>query len=106
VSGYQPLGFYRWPTLLSITILSFYFLQRGTQGIRVRISIVQLGSIELLYVNAQPLHKVKITTQTPRRRIMQSVLAFAKNERKFVLSFTTIDPKPLAQTFLPNVITT
>jgi hypothetical protein len=39
---------------------------------------VPLGSKELLYVNAQPLHKVKITKRTPRRRIMQSVLAFAK----------------------------
>jgi hypothetical protein len=44
--------------------------------------IVQLGSIELLNVNAQPLHKVKIIKQTPRRRIMQSVLAFAKEQKK------------------------
>jgi hypothetical protein len=27
---------------------------------------MQLGSIELLNVNAQPLHKVKITKQNPR----------------------------------------
>jgi hypothetical protein len=46
---------------------------------------VQLGSIELIYVNAQPLQKVKITTQTPRRRIMQSVLAFAKEQEKVSL---------------------
>jgi hypothetical protein len=43
---------------------------------------VQLGSIELLYVNAQPLHKVKIIKWTPRRRIMLSVLAFAKEWEK------------------------
>jgi hypothetical protein len=42
------------------------------------ISIVQLGSIELLYVNAQPLHKVNIIKQTPMSRIMQLVLAFAQ----------------------------
>jgi hypothetical protein len=41
---------------------------------------VQLGSIELLYVNAQPLHKVKIIKQIPRRRIMQSVLTWSKGK--------------------------
>jgi hypothetical protein len=54
---------------------------------------VQLGSIELLYVNALPLYKVKIIKRTRRRRTMQSVLAFAKNERKLVLSFTKVDPQ-------------
>jgi hypothetical protein len=44
--------------------------------------IIQLGSIELLNVNAQPLHKVKIVKRTPRRRIMQSVLAFSKEQKK------------------------
>jgi hypothetical protein len=67
---------------------------------------VQLGSIELLYVNAQPLHKVKIIKRTPRRRIIQSMLAFAKNRRKLVLSFTNVDPKASARTFLLDVITT
>jgi hypothetical protein len=67
---------------------------------------VQLGSIELLYVNAQPLHKVKIIKRTPRRRIIQSMLAFAKNRRKLVLSFTNADPKASARTFLLDVITT
>jgi hypothetical protein len=43
---------------------------------------VQLGSIELLYINAQPLHKVKIIKCTPRRKIMQSVLAFAQQRKK------------------------
>jgi hypothetical protein len=43
---------------------------------------VQLGFIELLYVNAQPLHEVKIIKRTPRRRIMQSVLAFAQHRKK------------------------
>jgi hypothetical protein len=43
---------------------------------------VQLGSIELLYINAQPFHKVKIIMRTPRRRIMQSVLAFAQERKK------------------------
>jgi hypothetical protein len=57
----------------------------GKQGILVRIFIVQLGSIELLYVNAQPLHKVKFTTRTPRRRIKQLVLAFAKERKKVSL---------------------
>jgi hypothetical protein len=75
MNGYQPLGFYRGPILLSIAILSFYFHRGGNQGIYVRIFIVQLGSIELLYITAQPLHKVKITKRTPRKRIMQSVLA-------------------------------
>jgi hypothetical protein len=46
---------------------------------------VQLGSIELLYVNAKPLHKVKITKRTPRRMIMQSVFAFAQERRKVSL---------------------
>jgi hypothetical protein len=85
VSDYQPLDFYRWPILLSIVILSIYFFQRGKQGIHVRIAIVQLDSIEHLYVNAQPLHKVKITKQTPMRRIMQSVLVFAKERKKVSL---------------------
>jgi hypothetical protein len=44
--------------------------------------IVQLGSIELLYVNAQPLHKVKIIKRTPRRRILQLVLIFAQQRKK------------------------
>jgi hypothetical protein len=42
---------------------------------------MQLGSIELLNVNAQTLHKVKITKRAPRRRIMQSVLALLKERR-------------------------
>jgi hypothetical protein len=46
---------------------------------------VQLGSIELLYVNAQPLHKVQIIKRTPRRRIMQLVLAFARERKKVSL---------------------
>jgi hypothetical protein len=46
---------------------------------------VQLGSIELLYINAQPIHKVKIIKRTPRRRIMQSVLAFVKERKKVSL---------------------
>jgi hypothetical protein len=66
MSSYQPLGFYRWPILLSITILSFYFHHGGKQGIHVRKFIMQLGSIELINVNAQLLHKVKITKQNPR----------------------------------------
>jgi hypothetical protein len=44
--------------------------------------IVQLGSIELLYINAQPLHKVKIIKRNPMRRIMQSMLAFAQEREK------------------------
>jgi hypothetical protein len=43
---------------------------------------VQLDFIELLYVNAQPLHKVKIIKRTRRRRIIQSVLAFAQQRKK------------------------
>jgi hypothetical protein len=43
---------------------------------------MQLGSIELLNINTQALHKVKITKQTPRRRIMQLVLAFAQQRKK------------------------
>jgi hypothetical protein len=38
---------------------------------------VQLSSIRLLYVNAQPLHQVKIMRQNPKPRRMHSVLAFA-----------------------------
>jgi hypothetical protein len=45
---------------------------------------VQLGSIELLYVNAQAMHKVKITKRAARRRIMQSVLALL--EKRLVSS--------------------
>jgi hypothetical protein len=37
----------------------------GKQGILVRISIMQLSFIELLYLNTQPMHKVKITKQNP-----------------------------------------
>jgi hypothetical protein len=48
---------------------------------------VQLGSIELLHINAQSLHKVKIINQTPRRRIMQSVLAFAQQRKKVSYEF-------------------
>jgi hypothetical protein len=55
----------------------------GGQGIHVRISIVQLGFIELLCVNAQPLHNVKTIKRSPRRRIMQSVLTFAQQRKKF-----------------------
>jgi hypothetical protein len=66
MSGYQPLGFYRWPILLSIAILSLYFHHGSKQGIHVRKFIVQLGSIELLNVNAQALHKVKIIKRKPR----------------------------------------
>jgi hypothetical protein len=37
----------------------------GKQGILVRISIMQLSFIELLYLSAQPLQKVKIAKQNP-----------------------------------------
>jgi hypothetical protein len=43
---------------------------------------VQLGSIELIYVNAQPLHKVKIIKRTLKKRIMQSILVFAQQRKK------------------------
>jgi hypothetical protein len=43
---------------------------------------VQLGSIELLYINAQPLHKVNIIKRNPTRRVKQSVLAFAQQGKK------------------------
>jgi hypothetical protein len=43
---------------------------------------MQLGSIELLNVNAQALHKVNIIKRTPRRRIMELVLAFAQERKK------------------------
>jgi hypothetical protein len=46
--------------------------------------IVQLGFIELLYINAQALHKVKIMKQN-HVRIMQSILAFAKEQKKVSL---------------------
>jgi predicted HTH domain antitoxin len=42
---------------------------------------MQLGSIELLDVNAQALHKEKITKRAPRRRIMQLVVALLKERR-------------------------
>jgi hypothetical protein len=35
------------------------------QGILARVSIMQLSFIELLYLSAQPLHKVNITEQNP-----------------------------------------
>jgi hypothetical protein len=38
----------------------------GKQGIHVRKFIMQLGSIELLNVNTETLHKVNITKQNPR----------------------------------------
>jgi hypothetical protein len=50
----------------------------GKEGIHLRISIVQLGSIELLYINAQPLHKVKIIKRTPSIMVMQLVLGFER----------------------------
>jgi hypothetical protein len=53
----------------------FYFFRRVRRYL-VRMIMMQLGSIELLYVNAQPLHNVKTIKRTPGRRIMQSVLAF------------------------------
>jgi hypothetical protein len=37
----------------------------GKQGILVRISIMQLGFIELLYLCSQPLHKVNVTMRNP-----------------------------------------
>jgi hypothetical protein len=46
-----------------------------------RMFIMQLGSIELLNINAQTLHQVKITKRAPRRRIIQSVLALLKGSR-------------------------
>jgi hypothetical protein len=42
---------------------------------------MQLGSIKLLNVSAQALHKVKVTKRAPRRRNMQSVLALHKGRR-------------------------
>jgi hypothetical protein len=57
--------------------------------------IVQLGSIELLNVNAQPLHKEKIIKRTPRRRIMQLVLAFAKEQKKVSLELQECLPPTL-----------
>jgi hypothetical protein len=60
---------------------------------------MQLGSIELLYVNAQPLHKIKIIKRTPRRTIMQSVLAFAQQWKK-VLSLTYVDPQSFGSNLL------
>jgi hypothetical protein len=42
---------------------------------------MQLGSIELLNINAQALHKVKNTKRAPRRRIMQLVLTLLKGRR-------------------------
>jgi hypothetical protein len=41
--------------------MSFYFHHGDKQGIHVRKFVMQLGSIELLNVNAQALHKVNIT---------------------------------------------
>jgi hypothetical protein len=91
-SGYQPLDFYRWPILLSIAILSFYFYRRVTRWL-VRISIVQLGSIELLFVNAQPLHKVKIIIWTPREGVCNRCLPLLNKKRKLVASFSNVDPQ-------------
>jgi hypothetical protein len=93
VSGYQPLFFYQWLILLSITILSFDFLHRGKQGIHVRISIVQLGSIEVLYINPQPLHKVNIIKRKPIEGLCKRCLPLLKNGRELVLSFTDVDPQ-------------
>jgi hypothetical protein len=84
MSGYQPLGFYQWPLLLSIVILSFYFLHRGKQGIHVRIFIVQLGSIELLFINAQPIHKVNIIKRKPIEGLCNQCLFLLENRRKKV----------------------
>jgi hypothetical protein len=46
------------------------------------ITTTKVWSIELQYVNAQPSHKLKIIKRTPRRRIMQLVLAFAQERKK------------------------
>jgi hypothetical protein len=45
----------------------------GKQDILVRMIKMQLGSIELLYVNTQPLYKVKI---------IKRMLAFAQQRKK------------------------
>jgi hypothetical protein len=74
-SGFQPLVFYRWATLLSITHYRHLTFHRCKQGIHVRVSIMQLSSIELLYLSAWPLHKIKIIKQILRWRIMQLVPA-------------------------------
>jgi hypothetical protein len=51
--------------------------------------IVQLGSIELLYVNTQPLHKVKIIGEG----LCNHCLPLLKNRRKLVASFMNVDPQ-------------
>jgi hypothetical protein len=43
--------------------------------------IMQLGSIELLYVNAQPLYKGKYYKAKNLEKVMQSVLALLEGRR-------------------------
>jgi hypothetical protein len=50
-SGYQPVGFYQWPILLSIAILSFHFHHGGKQGILARVFLMQLSFHRI------PIHK-------------------------------------------------
>jgi hypothetical protein len=66
MSSFQPLSFYYWPTLLSIAHYRKLTFHWGKQGNHVRGFIMQLSSIELLYVSAQTLHKVMITKQKPK----------------------------------------
>jgi hypothetical protein len=79
-SGYQPLDFYQGPILLSISILLFYFLRGRTEVIHVSVSIMQLSSIEPLYVSAQALHKVRLESEH-LENVMHSVLALLKGQR-------------------------
>jgi hypothetical protein len=52
------------------------------QGSHVRKFIMQLGSIELLNVNAQPLRNINLIRQKPIERSMQSVLASTEENKK------------------------
>jgi hypothetical protein len=65
-SCFQQLNFYQFPTLLSIAYYRCLTFHWDQQGIHVRGFIMQLSSIELLYVRAQPLHKVNVTKQKSR----------------------------------------
>jgi hypothetical protein len=60
----------------------------------IKVSVIQLSVIELLYVSAQPLHKVKIIKRNTRRRIMQSVLALLRRGKvSLVEAWQVLSPK-------------
>jgi hypothetical protein len=60
--------------------LSELTFQRGKQGSHVRVFIMQLSSIEFLYLSAHPLYKVRLQSGN-LEKVMQSVLALLRRRK-------------------------